>query len=308
MMQTAGSIQSLVIGQNNTSGPAVEVSTIIGVSLSGGSSGSAKTVFTIAVPFSNAVLDSTYAQQINNAPVIKMSAGQAIAFEGTNSNRLLYDGTTNTLRWNQGTLSYVVGKGIAVGWVNVYSTSTTLPNYISGNMIFLIGANPYTITLPPASTVAAGTGYTFSVTGTGPVNILPNGTDAIDSGPIVLHLCDRYHIVSDGSGLLARSVLDECRFAAVPGPDRAGVLYRGKSADWNRRRREGLCVERTKAQRRSQAQEAAWRCSSMVSTGFLRAVAPRSLPSGSVPSTHFQVEIIDANHFRTAFGHHSFGR
>jgi hypothetical protein len=192
-------IQSLVIGQNNTSGPAVEVSSIIGVALSAGSSGSAKTVFSIGVPFSNAVLDSTYAQQINNAPVIKMSAGQAIAFESTNSNRLLYDNTTNTLRWNQGTLSYVVGKGITVGWVNVYSTSTTLPNYISGNMIFLIGTNPYAVTLPAASTVAAGTGYTFSVTGTGPVSILPNGTDSIDSGPITLHSHDRYHIVSDGS-------------------------------------------------------------------------------------------------------------
>jgi hypothetical protein len=52
--------------------------------------------------------------------------------------------------------------------------------------------------LPPASTVAAGTGFTFSVTGTGPVTILPSGTDGIDSGPVVLHLHDRYHIVSDG--------------------------------------------------------------------------------------------------------------
>ena len=130
-------IQSLVIGQNNTAGAPVEVGSIIGVYLSGGSSGSAKTVFFIAVPFSNAVLDTTDARQINNAPVIKMSAGQAIAFEGTNSNRLLFDSTTNTLRWNQGTLSYAVGKGISVGWVNVYSSSTTLPNYISGNMIIL---------------------------------------------------------------------------------------------------------------------------------------------------------------------------
>ncbi len=192
-------IQSLVIGQNNTSGPAVEVGNIIGVYLSAGSSGSAKTVFGIGVPFSNAVLDSTYAQQINNAPVIKMSAGQAIAFEATNSNRLLFDSTTNTLRWNQGTISYPVGKGITVGWANVYSGSTTLPNYISGNLIMLTGASPYSITLPPASTVAAGTGFTFSVTGAGPVSILPSGTDKIDSGPISLHVSDRYHIVSDGS-------------------------------------------------------------------------------------------------------------
>jgi hypothetical protein len=193
-------IQSLVIGQNNMSGPAVEVGTIIGVYLSGGSAGSAKTVFGVGVPFSKAVLDTTYAQQINNAPVIKMSAGQAIAFESTNSNRLLYDSTTNTLRWNQGTLSYPVGKGISVGWVNVFSTSTTLPNYTSGNITLLVGCTgTYSITLPLANTVAAGTGFTFSVTGTAPVNILPSGTNGIDSGPITLHANDRYHIISDGS-------------------------------------------------------------------------------------------------------------
>lgn len=174
-------IQSLVIGQNNTSGPAVQVATIVGVYLSSGSSGSAKTVFGIGVPFSSAVLDTTYAQQINNAPVIKMSAGQAIAFEGTNSNRLLFDSSTNTLRWNQGSLSYAIGKGISVGWVNICSSSTTLANYLSGYMTLLTGsAGAYTITLPPANTVASGTGFTFSVTGTSPVSILPSGTNGID--------------------------------------------------------------------------------------------------------------------------------
>ena len=192
-------IQSLVIGQANTAGPAVEVGSIIGVYLSGGCSGSAKTVFAIDVPFSNAVLDTTNAQVINSAPVIKMSAGQAIAFEHTNSFRLLFDSTTNTLRWNQGILSCAVGKGISVGWMNVYSGSATLPSSIAGNMVFLTGSNSYSVTLPPARTMAAGTGYTFSVTGTGPVNILPNGTDGINSGPITLHINDRYHIVSDGS-------------------------------------------------------------------------------------------------------------
>jgi hypothetical protein len=192
-------IQSLVIGQANTSGAPVEVANIIGVYLSGGSSGSAKTVFGVGVPFSNAVLDTTYAQQINNAPVIKLSAGQAISFEQTNSNRLLYDSTTNTLRWNQGSLSYAVGKGIAVGWVEVYSASTTLPSYISGNLIVLTGSSSFTVSLPAASTVAAGTGFTFTATGTGVVSILPNGTDSIDCGPVSLRQYDRYHIVSDGS-------------------------------------------------------------------------------------------------------------
>jgi hypothetical protein len=191
-------IQSLVIGQHNPAGAAVEVATVIGVYLSGGSSGSAKSVFGIGLPFSNAVLDSTAAQSINNAPVIKMSAGQAIAFESSNSNRLWFDKTSNTLRWNQGVLSCAVGKGITVGWMNYFSASATIPNYISGNIIFLAGSGGYAITLPPASTVAAGTGFTFSVNATGAVGILPSGTDSIDSGPITLHANDRYHIVSDG--------------------------------------------------------------------------------------------------------------
>ncbi len=194
-------IQSLVIGQHNLSGPPVEVANIIGVYLSAGSSGSAKTVFGVGVPFSKAVLDTTYATSINGAPTIKMSAGQAIAFESTASNRLSFDSLTGTLRWNQGTLSYAVGKGITVGWVNTFSASYTLPNYISGNMIFLSGASAYSITLPQASTVAAGTGFTFSVTGAGAVNIVPAGSDGIDSGPIVLHKSDRYHIVSDGNSV-----------------------------------------------------------------------------------------------------------
>jgi hypothetical protein len=191
-------IQSLVIGQSNTAGAAVEVGSIIGVWLSGGSAGSAKTVFSIHVPFSNAVLDSSGAQSINGAPVIKMAAGQAIAFEATNTYKLLYDSTTTTLRWQQGSLSYVVGKGISVGWDEVYSSSATLPSYASGCIVFLTGTVAYSISLPAANTVAAGTGFTFSVIGTAPVSILPQGTDVIDFGPVVLHANDRYQILSDG--------------------------------------------------------------------------------------------------------------
>lgn len=192
-------IQSLVIGQHNTSGPAVEVANIIGVYLSAGSVGSAKTVFGVGVPFSNAVLDTSYAHAINNAPVIKMSAGQAIAFESTNSNRLAFDGPTNTLLWHQGSLTYPVGKGISVGGSEVFSSSVTLPNYISGQIIFLVGSSSFTITLPAANTVAIGTGYTFSVLGTCSVSIAAHAGDGLESGTVVLHANDRYHIISDGS-------------------------------------------------------------------------------------------------------------
>jgi hypothetical protein len=56
-----------------------------------------------------------------------------------------------------------------------------------------------TIGLPAANTVAAGTGFTFSALGSGPVAIVPNGQDGIDNGPIILQLNDRYHVVSDGN-------------------------------------------------------------------------------------------------------------
>ena len=144
--------QSLVVGQHNTSGAPVEISEIIGVYLAGGNTGFAYKVFNINIPFSTSVLDTTHAQQMPGAAAIRMAAGHAIAFEATNSNRLAYDAATNTLRWYQGTLSYAVGKGIAVGSVSVQSSNTTLPNYLSGNIVYLVGSAPYTITLPAAST------------------------------------------------------------------------------------------------------------------------------------------------------------
>jgi hypothetical protein len=192
-------IQSLVIGQSDTSGAPVEVSSIIGVYLSAGSTGSAKTVFSVNIPFSDAVLDTTYAHSIGNAPAIKLAAGQAIAFESTNTNQLLYNDVTGILTWNQGTLSYPVGKGISVGSKNVYSSSSTLQSNTAGNIILLSGTSAFTITLPPAVTLAAGTGFTFSVIGSAPVSLALYGTDSVDCGPITLRTNDRYHIVSDGT-------------------------------------------------------------------------------------------------------------
>ena len=78
-------IQSLVIGQHNTSGAPVEVSTIIGVYLAAGCTGHAYQVFNVNVPFSTSVLDTTGAQQMAGAAAIRMAAGHAIAFEPTNS-------------------------------------------------------------------------------------------------------------------------------------------------------------------------------------------------------------------------------
>jgi hypothetical protein len=212
-------IQSLVIGQHNTSGTPVEISTIIGVYLAAGSTGHAYRVFTVNIPFSTSVFDTTNAQQMSGAAAIRMAAGHAIAFEPTNSYRLAYDTATSTLRWYQGTLSYPVGKGMTVGWVNVYTSSATLPNYIAGNMVFLLGSTPYTITLPAASGVAAGTGFTFSVLGSANVTIASTGSDTIDNGPITLRPNDRYHVVSDAGSSwheVFRTNAVNPRFSAPP--------------------------------------------------------------------------------------------
>lgn len=192
-------IQSLVVGQVNKSGSPVEISTVIGAYLDAASTGSVKTVLLAAVPFSNAVIDTTNARQINNAPAIKLSAGQAISFDAANSNRLYYDSPTNTVRLAQGPLSFPIGRGITVGFENVFSSGGSIPNYIAGNILFLVGSGTYTLTLPPAATVAPGTGFTFSNVGSASVTIAPGAGEFIDNGPIILRPNDRYHIVSDGT-------------------------------------------------------------------------------------------------------------
>jgi hypothetical protein len=216
----ARQIQSLVVAQHNTAGTPVEVSTVVGVYLAGGSTGHVYRVFGINVPFSTAVLDTTYAQQLPGAAAIRMAAGHAIAFEPTAAYRLSYDSATTTLRWNQGAQSYVVGKGITVGWQNAYSGNATLASYLSGNIVFLAGnASPYTITLPAANSVAAGTGFTLSVVGSAAVTIAVSGKDTIDNGPVTLRPNDRYHIVSDATAAwreVFRTNAVNPRFSAPP--------------------------------------------------------------------------------------------
>ena len=192
-------IQSLVVGQNSLSGAPMEISTVVGIYLAAGHTGHAYTVLGVNIPFSTSVLDTTAATQMSGAAAIRMAAGHIIAFEPTVTYRLGFDSSANVLRWYQGTLSYIVGKGISVGFQNVCTSSTTLPSYDAGNIVFLAGSGPYTITLPAAATVAAGTGFTFSTLGAGTVTIKTSGSDAIDNGPVTLQQNDRYHIISDGS-------------------------------------------------------------------------------------------------------------
>ena len=212
-------IQSLVIGQNNHSGAPVQISTVVGVYLAAGSAGYAYKVFAVDIPFSTSVLDTTNAVQMAGAAAIRLAAGHQIAFEPTATYRLALDSTTSVLRWYQGALSYVVGKGISVGFETVCTASTTLLSSLAGNMVFLAGASSYTVTLPTAVTVAAGTGFTFSVVGTATVSISPSGTDAIDNGPVTLHQNDRYHVISDGSSSwheVFRSNFVNPRFVGTP--------------------------------------------------------------------------------------------
>lgn len=212
-------IQSLVVGQHDLAGAPVDVSTVIGVYLSAGSKGQAQRVFHVGIPFSTAVLDTTNATQLPGAAAIKMASGHSIAFEPTGGARLAFDSATNCLRWYQGPLSFVVGKGITVGWQNVVTANITLGGYLAGNLIFLAGSGVYTVTLPPASTVPAGTGFTFSAVSSGTPTIAAAATDSLELGPMTLRQHDRYHIVSDGSSgwrEIFRTNAVSPRFSAPP--------------------------------------------------------------------------------------------
>jgi hypothetical protein len=132
-------IQSLVVGQNNTSGAPMEISTVVGVWLASGTTGHAYSVFRVSLPFSKAALDTTAATQMTGAAAIRMAAGHAIAFEATATYYLAFDSQYDVLRWHQGALSFVVGKGISVGFETVVTASTTLQNSLAGNIVFFGG-------------------------------------------------------------------------------------------------------------------------------------------------------------------------
>jgi len=194
-------IQSLVLGQYNTSGAEVEISTALGVSLANGSSGKVYRVFNVSVPYSISVLDTSNATQLPGAAAIRLAAGQTIAFEATNSNNLTYSTTAGAIVAQYGATTCAIGRGISVSYGIVYSSTATLSSTSSGSIVFLVGAGAYTITLPSASTVTAGTGFTFSALGAGTVSISPAAGDTIDLAPVTLRQYDRYHIISDGSSL-----------------------------------------------------------------------------------------------------------
>lgn len=194
-------ILSLVLGQNNTAGAAAELSTAVGVSIASGSTGRVYRVFNINVPYSISVLDTTGATQLAGAAAIRLAAGHSIAFEPTNSVNLAYSSTLSAIIAKYGATVCAIGRGIAVSFGIVCSTNATLSANSAGCVVFLIGGGSYTVTLPPASTVMAGTGFTFSAIGAGTVSIVPAGSDAMDLSPVTLRQCDRYHIISDGSSL-----------------------------------------------------------------------------------------------------------
>jgi hypothetical protein len=197
----------------------VELSTAIGVSLANGSTGKVYRVFNINVPYSVSVLDTSNATQLTGAAAIRLAAGQSVAFEATNSVNLAYSSSAGAIIAKYGATSCAVGRGIAVSFGLVFSTSATIPASSSGCIVFLVGSGSSTITLPAASTVMAGTGFTFSAIGTGTVTIAPASGDTVDLAPIILRQNDRYHIISDGSSLwreIFRSNSVSPRFAGPP--------------------------------------------------------------------------------------------
>jgi len=194
-------IQSLVLGQNASSGAPAEVSCAIGVSLANGSTGKVYRVFNVAVPYSVSVLDTSNATQLPGAAAVRMAGGQCIAFEATNTVNVAYATALGAIVAKYGATTCAIGKGISVSFGIIFSANATISATSSGSIVFLVGSGSYTITLPAASAVMAGTGFTFSTIGAGTVSIMPATGDSIELAPVNLHQYDRYHIISDGSSL-----------------------------------------------------------------------------------------------------------
>jgi hypothetical protein len=176
-------------------------------------------VFNVNVPYSVSVLDTTGATQLAGAAAVRLAAGQAVAFEATNSVNLTYSSILNAIIAKYGATTCAIGRGISVSFGIVFSANATLSASSSGCIVFLVGAGSYTITLPSASTVMAGTGFTFSAIGAGTVSIVAAGSDTMDLAPITLRQYDRYHIISDGSSLwreIFRSNSVAPRFSGPP--------------------------------------------------------------------------------------------
>jgi hypothetical protein len=83
----------------------------------------------------------------------------------------------------------------------VLTGNSVLTSASSGCLIYCSAPSngSYTIALPPATSIVAGSGFAFSVTTTASWTFVPNGTDSIDSYvPLIQN--DRYCIVSDALG------------------------------------------------------------------------------------------------------------
>ncbi len=147
------------------------------------------------------ILSLAFSPTTTGAAAIRLVAGQTVAFEPTNSVSLAYSSSIGAIIAKYGATACAIGRGLSVSFGIVFGASATLSATSSGSIVFLVGAGLSIITLPAAATVMAGTGFTFSVIGSGTASILPASGDTIDLAPIVLRQYDRYHIISDGSSL-----------------------------------------------------------------------------------------------------------
>jgi hypothetical protein len=168
--------------------------------LAAGSSGKTYRVFNVGVPFSVSVLDTTGASQQPGAAAIRMAAGHSIAFEPTNTASLSYNAANSAILAHYGSASCVVGRGLAVSFAVVVTGSWLLSANSVGSLVLLVGGGNYTVTLPPATSVPSGTGFTFSAVSPGTVSVAVTGSDTLELSPVVLRQYDRYHVVSDGNG------------------------------------------------------------------------------------------------------------
>ena len=179
---------------------------------------------------------------------------------------ILFDGT-------KAHFPMLSAKGITVGWVNVYSGSTTLPNYISGNIIILTGTSRLLDYLAPGKYGCRGNGiYLFRHrhrVGQHPAQVEPTVLNSARSFSIRMTAIISFRTVVH-SGMRYSGQMPFRRGFSVQSCWRP-IPWSICRLESSRAQKPSRRTDESPARRR--AQEAAWRYSSTVNTGFLRAVA-----------------------------------
>ena len=178
-------IQSLVIGQHNTTGTPVEVFDSLSASIwpvvrAGTHIGSSASMCRFPLPSSTPQVPSKcpvqrpYAWQRDMRSPLNPPRPSACPMTAP---RTRFAGTRGHCPMSSARASRLAGRMYAAAIPRLRISWPATLSFLVGNV------SPYTITLPAASTVPAGTGFTLSELGMAAVTIATSGSDTIDNGP-----------------------------------------------------------------------------------------------------------------------------